>query len=207
MLDRTKLVCLIAALGAGTAVAQDKPAAGAPAMDAKKAAEMQKYMEASVKAATPGPEHEKLKAMAGTFDVKTSMWVEPNKPPMESTGGTATNKMILGDRFLMQEFSGTFMGEPLNGMVISGYDNLKKKYTSMSIDSQMTSMLTGEGTAEKDGTFTFSTDMIDVITGKVSKGKVLVKPSGTGYTTEVWGPPKGGKGKHWKFMEMTFTKK
>jgi hypothetical protein len=217
MLARTKVVFLVAALGAGTAIAQEKkpaepakaPAAQgapAPAMDPKMSPEMQKNMEASIRASTPGPEHEKLKAMVGTFDTKFAMWTDPKAPPMESTG-TTTNKMIFGDRFLMQEFTGNFMGQPLNALTITGYDNLRKKYTSMWIDSQMTSMLTGDGTAGKDGTITMNTPMLDVMTGKARKAKSILKMSGTGYTMELWGPPMSGKGKDVKHIEMTFTRK
>ena len=53
-----------------------------------------------MKAGTPGPEHDKLKAMAGTYEAKVMMWMDPKMPPMEMVG-KAENKMILGGRYLM----------------------------------------------------------------------------------------------------------
>jgi hypothetical protein len=46
-------------------------------MDPKKAAEMQKMMEAMQAYGALGPEHAKLKSMAGSWDVATKMWMEP----------------------------------------------------------------------------------------------------------------------------------
>jgi hypothetical protein len=211
MFARTKLVFLIAALVAGTAMAEEKkpaepPAAGAPAMDPKKAAEMQKYMEAAAKAGAPGPEHEKLKAMEGTFDAKVSMWMDPKAPPMESTG-KSVNKLIFGGRFLMGEYTGDFMGQPFTGMSIIGYDNTKKKYTTLWMESMSTSIATGEGTADKDGTIVVGSSMTDPATGKVHKGTNRFKVTPTGYTMEMWGPPMGGKGKDVKQAEIVYTRK
>ena len=214
MLARTKIVILCAALGAGTAFAQDKPAAPpaagaaapAPAMDPKMAAEMKKHEEAMMKAGTPGPEHEKLKALAGTYDAKVTMWMDPKMPPMEMAG-KSENKLILGGRFLQMDFSGTMMGQPFNGIGMLGYDNIKKKYTSSWMDSMSTSVYGGEGIADKEGVITINTSMMDPVSGKAIKGRDVWKPGASGYTFEMWGPPMGGKGKEVKHMEITYTKK
>ena len=86
----------IAMLVAGAAWAQEKPAAkkAKPAPMDEKAA-----MEAMQKAATPGDAHKKLESMVGTFDAKVKMWMDPSKPPEESTG-TSESAWVLGNRFV-----------------------------------------------------------------------------------------------------------
>lgn len=60
-------------------------------------------------------------------------------------------KMILGGRFLQQEVNGEMMGMPMNGIGITGYDNLKKKYVGFWIDNMGTGMYTMEGEMDKEG--------------------------------------------------------
>jgi hypothetical protein len=198
----TMLVVVAGLLGSATVMAQD-----APAMDPKKAAEMQKVMDAMQRAGTPGPEHARLKAMAGTYDVATRYWMEPGAEPQEMNG-KAELKMILGDRYQVQEFSGNIMGQPYSGHGLMGYDNVKKKYFSLWADSMSTGLYTGEGTADKEGrVFTMATQMTDPVTGKVQKGKdvMTLNPDGS-MTSEMWAPARKG-GKMFKMMELRYTKK
>src|SRR5512143_1691169 len=100
----------------------------------KKTMDMQAMMEIYQELATPGAPHQLLARMAGSWNVRSSCAMEPGKPPMESTG-TSEQKMILGGRFLQQEFSGEMMGSPFTGIGVTGYDNHIKKYVSTWIDS------------------------------------------------------------------------
>ena len=52
----------------------------------------------------PGQQHERLKAFVGTFRAQVKMWMGPGEPTQ--TTGTMTNTMLLGDRFLHQEYKG-----------------------------------------------------------------------------------------------------
>ena len=56
-------------------------------------------MDVYKKLGTPGAPHKLLANMAGSWNTKIKSWMEPNNPPMESTG-TCEQKMILGGRFL-----------------------------------------------------------------------------------------------------------
>jgi len=74
----------------------------------------------------------------------------PDKPPMVSTG-TCEQKMLLGGRYLQQDYAGDMMGAPFNGIGITGYDNPRQKYVSTWIDSMSTGILYFEGSAGPDG--------------------------------------------------------
>jgi len=81
-----------------------------------------------------GGPHKLLAGMAGSWTTKIKSWCEPKKPPMESIG-TCEQKMVLGGRFLHQEFTGEMMGSPFTGIGVNGYDNHTKKYVSTWMDS------------------------------------------------------------------------
>jgi hypothetical protein len=199
---------------AGTALAQsgpqaaDKaaPPAAAPKMDPKKAAEMQKMMEAMQAYATLGPEHARMKAMAGTWDVSTQWWMEPGAPAQTETGKVEM-KPVLADHYLLQEFSGNMMGQPFQGWGLMGYDNALKKYESVWADSMGTGLYWAEGTASKDGnTINFTTEGTDPMKKKIVKGRQVLRFEGDKKVVmEMYGPSM--KGKEYKVMEITYTRK
>jgi hypothetical protein len=163
-------------------------------------------MEAMTKAATPGEPHKKLDSMIGTWDTKVTMWMDPSKPPAESTG-TSENKWVLGNRYVQQTFEGTFMGQPFSGMGYTGYDNITKKYTGTWMDTGSTAMMNMTGKADAAGkVMTFSGTMNDPMTGKACKltSKVTVADNDH-HTMEMWGPDPTGK--VYKMMEITYVRK
>lgn len=83
----------------------------------------QAMMEMYKKLAIPGEPHKLFASLSGSWKTKTKSWMEPDKPPMESTG-SAEMKMLLDGRFLQQEFTGEMMGQPFSGVGIDAYDNL-----------------------------------------------------------------------------------
>ncbi len=180
---------LVLVLVASAASGADKKKAPAGPPDEKA------MMEAMTKAATPGEPHKKLESMVGTWDTKVTMWMDPSKPPEESTG-TSENRWVLGNRYVQQTYEGTFMGQPFSGIGYTGYDNITKKYTGTWMDSASTAMMnmTGKGT------------MNDPMTGKACKltSKVTVADNDH-HTMEMWGPDPSGK--VYKMMEITYVRK
>ena len=116
----------------------------------KEKMDMQTMMEMYKKLATPGEPHKLLASLAGRWNTKSKSWMEPKKPPVESTG-TCERKMLLGGRYLQEEFSSEMMGSPFSGIGITGYDNDAKKYIMVWMDSMSTGIYLLEGSAGKDG--------------------------------------------------------
>jgi hypothetical protein len=132
--------------------------AQAPAMSA----EQQAMMDAWTKAGTPGAEHARLaEHFVGTWNVAMTFWMDPDAPPMTESG-TATTTAMFGGRQLRQDFKGTFMGAPFEGTGMSGYDNVRKRYTSSWADNMSTStMLTYGDYDAATNTYTFKGEMAD----------------------------------------------
>src|SRR5216683_6542372 len=133
----------LTALLASAALAQEKGAASKGKKPAGPPDE-KAMMEMMQKAATPGEAHKKLDAMVGTFDTKVMMWMDPSKPPEESTG-VSENKWVLGDRYVEMRYTGTFMGQPFSGLGYQGYDNVTGNYVGTWMDTASTGMMTSSG--------------------------------------------------------------
>ena len=167
--------------------------------------DMQAMMDVYNKLGTPGAPHKVLASMAGSWTTKIKSWMEPNKPPMESKG-TCEQKMILGGRFLQQEFTGDMMGSAFTGIGATGYDNHTKKYVSTWMDSMGTAILFFEGTAGADGkTITQESHYDDPIKGPMKWRSVTRIVDNNTHVFEMYSADKSGKEE--KMMEMTYTRK
>jgi hypothetical protein len=195
-----KTTLFLAALliaGAVRASAQDTPPP--PPMDDT----MMKYMQAI----SPNENHKKLEMFLGNWDVISSFWVDgPDKPPATDRGSGRIT-WALGGRFLRQEFKGTFMGMPMEGVGFNGYDNIKKVYTMFWIDNSSTSMSTGTGQFDATGTvLTMTGKMDDAMTGRkgVDMKYVLRKTEADRFVHEMYEVP--AKGPEVKMGEIVYTK-
>ncbi|MDY0039439.1 MAG: DUF1579 domain-containing protein [Desulforhabdus sp.] len=167
--------------------------------------DMQAMMEVYQKLATPGAPHKSLGKMAGSWNVECKSWMEPGKPPMESTG-TSEQKMIFGGRYLQQEFTGDMMGSPFTGMGIVGYDNHTKKFVSTWIDSMSTGIYFFEGSAgENDKIIIQESSYDDPIMGPTKYRSVSRIVDDNTLTFEMYSIDKSGK--EAKMMEMTYKRK
>jgi Protein of unknown function (DUF1579) len=92
----------------------------------------------------PGPEHEHLKKMEGT-------WEATIKTPEGESKGTMVYKMDLGGLWLVSNFTADFGGMKFKGKGIDGYDPAKKKYVSVWVDSMTPTLMIFEGNFDKEG--------------------------------------------------------
>lgn len=148
-------------------LAQEKQAPQNP--PAPSQAQMEEMMKKYQELSTPGPGHERLKPLAGSWNVTSRAWMDPKGEPSTSTG-TCENKLIMGGRYLVQEFHCSFMGQPFDGRGLIGYDNLRKQYTSSWIDSMSTAILSTTGTTDASGkVVTYIGKMDEPLTGEKDK--------------------------------------
>jgi hypothetical protein len=177
------------------------------AKDTKQEGKMdtQGMMEVYQKLGTPGGPHKVLAGMAGSWSTKSKCWMEPDTPPMESTG-TCEQKMLFDGRYLQQEYAGEMMGNPFSGICVIGYDNHTKKYVSTWIDSMSTGIYFFEGAAGPDGkTITQESHYDDPVKGPMKWRAVTRIVDDDNLVFAMYGTDK--KGKEEKMMEMTYTRK
>jgi len=100
--------------------------------------------EAAYKAMSPGPHHKLFDDLVGAWNAKITWWEAPGTEPVESEG-RAEYKVILGGRYLMQQFEGEMMAMPFEGVGLSGYDATTDQHTFVWCDNMGTQMMYSAG--------------------------------------------------------------
>jgi hypothetical protein len=202
--------CLVLAAAAAPAGAAESPKSAAsklttttakpeaiktdPAQDAMMA-EMAKY-------AAPGPMHKRLESMVGTWKCTVKAWMAPGEPMVSE--GTSVNTLVLGGRYLAQDFTSTMMDQPFQGWGLTGYDNRKQQFTGLWIDNTSTAMMTQTGSLNAKGdelVFKGTTDGPD---GKPMDVRMVTKfVDDKKHVFSMYAPMQG---KETLMMEITYTK-
>src|SRR5260370_6695525 len=147
----------------------------------------------------PGPEHEALRKMEGTWDAVV------NLGGMESKG-TMTYKMELGGLWLTSHFEGGFGDQKFEGRGLDSYDAAKKKYVGVWADSMSTSPMVSEGQYDKEGKVLTMTGEGPGMDGKPAKFKMTTERNGK--DTMVFTMYMADKdGKEQEAMSITYKRK
>ena len=155
--------------------------------------------------ATPNENHKALNALIGDWSHTVKWWMSAEAEPEESSGTTET-KWIMGGRFLQQTVHGTAMGQPFEGMGLIGYDNGKKEYNSIWIDSMGTGFMKGAGQFDTGSkTLTEKGHFTCPFRGQLSFRGVTKIKDDDNYTYEMYST--GFDDKEYRTMEITFTRK
>jgi hypothetical protein len=99
--------------------------------------------------AQPGPEHARLKELEGNWDAVVKL-------ADSQAAATSVSRMGPGGLWLVTDFKGELGGSPFTGHGIDGYDQDRKKYVGVWVDSMTSSIMTFEGTYD-EGTKTLTT--------------------------------------------------
>ena len=162
-------------------------------------------MELWKRAAMPGEPHKLFATLVGSWTTTTKEWMEPGKPPMESTG-TAESTMLMDGRFLHQQFHGQMMGQPFTGMSIDAYDNIRKKYITVWVDTRGTGVFIMEGTASVDGKIiTLRGSHAEPGGGTMTHRAIWTIIDADHQLVEMYSSHHGQK--ETKLMEITYTRK
>jgi hypothetical protein len=158
------LVCTAAAVVFAQPASSDKPSAGKPAASQPAAKAPAKpeddpMHQAWMKSISPGSQHKLMAAMAGNWTVASKFYFAPGAPASEGTG-TMVQTMVLGDRYLRQEYKGNSPMGPVEGLGMMGYDNNSGKWVGSWADTWGTGLLNSVGTYDdKSRTWTMAGEM------------------------------------------------
>lgn len=118
-----------------------------------------------MKLAQPGPEHEMLAKLTGTWNMTVTVWPAPGAGPM-IFGGTGQNEMILGGRFLQMTSvsgEGEMRTETLHFI---GFDRRYNEFISAGFDTWGTYFVTARGPQDKEtGRIVMSGEDFDPVAG------------------------------------------
>jgi len=152
-------------------------AAARPEEKAKAAQEMspEAMMAEYMKYANPGPQHEALKPLVGSWKTVTKAWMAPGQEP-QVTEGTSEATLILGGRFIKEEFHSTFMNAPFQGFGITGYDLTKGAYVGSWTDTMGTGIMNMTGEADSSGkVFNWTASYYDPVMKQDKKYRMVTK--------------------------------
>jgi hypothetical protein len=117
----------------------------------------------------PGPEMDIYQHMVGTWDCTVKMAGSPESK------ATATYKLECGGMWLAEDFKGDFGGMAFQGKGMDSYDQNKKKYVSVWMDSMSSSPMISEGVYDADKkTMTMTGEMVGM-DGKPGKVKMVTE--------------------------------
>ncbi len=199
----TILLAAALMLWVGPTVAQEERTAASPREYKQVDEATQRWMDAAM----PGEPHRVLDRFIGLWNVTTRMWMEgPGSEPSETTG-IVTCEWILKSHYVRQETRGMMMGIPFEGWAITGYDNLKKQYVGIWIDSVSTGIYTLSGHLDPTGTvLTMYGEVDDPMTGEFGKiNKYVTRFIDEDHLVfEIHDP---SRGENTKVVEMDYRRK
>jgi len=131
-MNRTAAVIVTALVAAGTLVIVPANAATLSAPSWKSAL------------AGPGPEHARLTALCGTWDVELTFWFKPGAPGL-TTKGTSTIRSILGGLFIEEKLDGLLNGTPFTTLSWTGFNTGTHEYEATRIASTNTIRIAENG--------------------------------------------------------------
>jgi hypothetical protein len=97
----------------------------------------------------PGPEHAKLKAVAGTWDVECTYFMAPDQPPMQTKARETVT--MLGEFWSIGRFESNMMGMPFIGVATVGYDPARGKWVASWVDTFTPNFFAFEGDYDAAG--------------------------------------------------------
>lgn len=168
------------------------------------AAERKARHDAWLKLSSPGPAHQAIEPMAGSFSAKTTAWFMPGQPPAESTG-SSTNTLIIGGRFLQQHYNSVGPFGTFEGLGLFGHDNQKQKYTGLWVDNMSTAMMLHEGTYDAaTRTFTMLGSFVDPVGATWQTRQLIRVTSSDQHSFEMF--QKGPSGPEYRSLEAVYTR-
>ncbi len=163
----------------------------------------QMWADAMAKYGAPSAEHEMLAKREGSWRCTTKMWMAPGAPPEEHEG-EATMQMIMGGRYLFQQFNMTFNGMDFEGAGLTAYDRMSGEYQSIWVDNMSTAILWSTG-KEKNGQCVMKGKSPDMMTGKYVPMRTVERMvDDNTFVMEMYMPGEGNK--DFKSMEITYTR-
>jgi hypothetical protein len=154
----------------------------------------------------PGPEHEVLKQLEGTWEGDMKCHFPQAEGAPSTVKAQYTAKMDVGNFFLIGEIKSEFFGQPFQGRVITGYDPFQKKYTGVWVDSMSPALYMTQGEWDKSNKTYNETMEGPGPDGKPMKFRSvsMVKGEDELHFT-MYGP--GEDGKEALMMEITYKRK
>lgn len=151
-----------------------------------------------------GPEHARLRAMAGTWDVEMTFWFKPGAPPVV-TKGTSTIRSMLNGLFIEEKIDGTLNGTPFTTLSWTGFNTATHQYEATRISSTNTMRIAESGIYdEKAKQFDLKADY--PLAGDTWHQRTVIQPTSADAMTAT-SYLSFGTVPEWKAVEIKYTRR
>jgi len=152
----------------------------------------------------PGPEHARLTAMAGTWDVEMTFWFQPGSPPLV-TKAVSTIRPLLGGLFIEEKIEGTLNSAPFTTLAWTGFNTSTHMYEATRIASTNTARIAETG-AWDESARRFELKASYPLAGDTWTQRTVIEPTSAN-TMVATSYLSFGKVPEWKAVEIRYTRR
>jgi hypothetical protein len=159
---------------------------------------------AATPAAAPGPEHARLTAMSGTWDVELTFWTRPDRPGL-TTKGTSTIRPLFDGLFIEEQIEGTLNGTAFTTLAWSGFNPGTRQYEATRISSTNSIRIAESGVwNEQDRCFELKATY--AMAGDTWTQRTVIQPTSAD-TMVATSYLSFGKVPEWKAVEIKYARR
>jgi hypothetical protein len=150
------------------------------------------------------PEHARLVAMSGTWDVEMTFWSRPGGPGL-ATKGTSTIRPLFDGLFVEEKIEGALNGTPFTTLAWTGFNTTTHQYEATRIASTNTSRIAETGSYdEQAGQFELKADYL--LAGETWHQRTVIRPVSAD-TMIANSYLSFGNVPEWKAVEIKYTRR
>lgn len=149
------------------------------------------------------PEHARLVALCGTWNVELTFWLRPGGLPVVSKG-TSTIRPLFDGLFIEEKIEGVLNGAPFTTLAWTGFNTSTHQYEATRIASTNTIRIAEAGTYDEQSK-QFETRGEYAFAGDTWHQRTVVQPL-TGDTMLATSYLSFGKVPEWKAVEIRYTR-
>jgi hypothetical protein len=155
------------------------------------------------KTRTLDPEHARLTAMCGVWDVEVTFWFQPGGPGI-ATKGTSTIRPLFDGLFVEEKIEGALNGKPYTTLAWTGFNTATHQYEATRIASTNTIRIAETGAYdEKSKQFELQAEY--PLAGDTWRQRTVIQPL-TADTMIAASYLSFGKVPEWKGVEIKYTR-
>lgn len=192
-MNRTATLIAAALVATSAVIVITAAHAGPPAPSKKKSA-----------MPAPGPEHARLTAMSGTWDVELTFWFQPGRPGVTSKG-TSTIRPLFDGLFIEEKIEGALNGTAFTTLSWTGFNTETHQYEATRISSTNTIRIAETGVWDEQAR-QFELKATYPLAGDTWTQRTIIQPTSadamvaTSYLSFGTVP-------EWKAVEIKYTRK
>jgi uncharacterized protein DUF1579 len=150
------------------------------------------------------PDHARLVAMCGTWDIEMTFWLQPGRPGIAARG-TSTIRPLFDGLFIEEKIEGALNGAPFTTLAWTGFNTATRQYEATRIASTNTIRIAeAGGYDDKAGQFELKAEY--PLAGDTWRQRTVIQPVSAD-TMAAASYLSFGTVPEWKAVEIKYTRR